>query len=224
VNILQKDHCVPCGFVSFETLEQAELCIATLHDQPNRDGTKNYVVRMADPNKSPGKDRINDAVLDNPRNSTGGARDGAGRGKRRTYNQAFDKSMSHGNFRNGTPPAKMSPNQGVVQSPFEVLSNFKMNVLLRIYELRNRVKFQNKFSCFHLLSRCNIIPRAKMLLAMLEIIYKFVVFKFCCNSIRNSDIQFCDVVFKRCLNVFMETFSTPFSKVKVITNVTFYGT
>ena len=124
VNILQKNNCVPCGFVSFETLEQAELCINTLHDQPNRDGTKNYVVRMADPNKAPGKDRVNEAVLDNPRGG-GGARENPGRGKRRTYSQAFDKNVNHGNFRNGTPPHKMSPGQSSVPSPFEV--RFKMS-------------------------------------------------------------------------------------------------
>ena len=45
--ILAKSERAPCGFVVFASPQQAEACIAQLDNQPNKDQSKNYVVRFA---------------------------------------------------------------------------------------------------------------------------------------------------------------------------------
>ena len=48
VNVLGKKNRAPCGFVTFATGEQAAACIKALHDTPNQDGSKNFVVKLGD--------------------------------------------------------------------------------------------------------------------------------------------------------------------------------
>jgi len=109
VNILQKDNCVPCGFVSYESLDQANACISTLHDQPNRDCTKNYVVRMVEGRSKGGEDGED--------GSGGNRRGGKGKGRgKRGYNKAFNANGDDSNNRVGTPPSRlMSPNVAPMQ-------------------------------------------------------------------------------------------------------------
>jgi hypothetical protein len=56
IKILSKNQKAPCGFVTFATGEQAAACIKFLHDTPNADDTKKYVVKLA---KCPEVDREN---------------------------------------------------------------------------------------------------------------------------------------------------------------------
>lgn len=95
LNILSKGaRAALCGFVSFESMDQAQACIKALHGTPNTAGNKCYVVKMA-ASYTKKQDEV--------------SRQDSGTRVKRQFETAFDTPISCGNTSCGSPPNMMSP-------------------------------------------------------------------------------------------------------------------
>ena len=69
-NILGRKNRAPCGFVTFATSKQAQACIAGMHDAPNSDKTKKYVVKIGDGGSAESTKKRNAGKPNNDENDT----------------------------------------------------------------------------------------------------------------------------------------------------------